>query len=70
MIHDRDLNRDGDLRLQGALIHATATNHIVTEALHTMQEAHTLIVNGYAGDAISVLEVGIAQARYALNLTP
>jgi hypothetical protein len=64
------LLRDGDMRLEGARMHAKAHDHVVTEALRAMVEAHTLVVNGYGGDAIAVLEQGIAEARYALNQGP
>jgi hypothetical protein len=62
--------RDGDMRLEGARMHESAAEGVATEALRCMVEAHTLVVNGYGGDAIAVLEQGIAEARYALNQGP
>lgn len=70
---DRDFQRwlrDGDMRLEGARMHESAAEGVLTEALRCMVEAHQLVVNGYGGDATAVLEQGIAETRYALGEGP
>jgi hypothetical protein len=64
----------GNARLEGALMASESSEHVLTEALHSMQETRFLLADlrvfsQRIGEAVAVLEQGIADARYALNLS-
>ena len=56
-------------RLVGALQSSDAGAHVMNEALRAMIEARFLLVTGHRADAMAVLDKGIGELRYALNLS-